>query len=73
MSCFENVKIKIIVGKNSAADRCDTDRFASDTQIVYALGYEPVDQAVPAAGTVPHWDRLKTLWFFEYFFHQKYS
>lgn len=73
MSCFENVKIKIIVGKDSAADRCDSDRFISDMQTVYTLGYEPVDQAVTAAGTVPQWNRLKTLWFFEYFFHRTYS
>jgi hypothetical protein len=49
---FLEVTVNVVICQNSASHRGDTHGFFPDTQLVYGLGYQPVDNAVGATGTI---------------------
>ena len=53
MSRFQYVEIKIIIGKDRAADGRNADEPGPDIQPVDRLRNQAMDQAVAAARTVP--------------------
>jgi len=49
---FDHVHVKVIVGQHGASGRRNADRDAPNAHLVNHFSDQPVDDAVPAAGTV---------------------
>ncbi len=66
---FLHIDIHIIVCKDSAADRCDTDRLVLNTEFVDHFHQDLMDDTMPAAGTIMHRSIGDCLRFFINYFH----
>ena len=69
MCGLEYIKIKVIIGKDSTADRSDADDLLPDAERVNAFRNKAVHEAVAAAGAVPECSGFETFWPVKYFFH----
>jgi hypothetical protein len=60
MGHLEHVEIEIVVREHCAADGRYADGALTDVQFVDDPGDQTVDDAVPAAGTIPEWVCFET-------------
>jgi hypothetical protein len=52
MGRFENVEIKIVIGKNRTSYGCDPDDLFTNIEGIDTLRDEPVGEAMPAPGAI---------------------
>ncbi|KJU86250.1 hypothetical protein MBAV_001557 [Candidatus Magnetobacterium bavaricum] len=63
------VKVKVVIGKHGTTHRRYSDHPVADTELIYALCYHPVQEAVPASRTKSKRHAAQTLRSLKYLLH----
>jgi len=61
MSSFGNIKVEVVIGQNSTADRGNSYRPLPDSQFINYLGNQTMDRSMPTPGTVMGGDITQAL------------